>query len=357
MGAIQRLVVGTLRGAGCRRRRLSRRVPGVWVGVSGPSPRKICAIGVRLAHGRTMHGFALNVATDMRYLRDYIVPCGIGDKPRHLAGRRRASTATMQEVADIVARRAAAMWGDGTVERQDVAWKHAPADLSPFSRGEGPGAMGRALVRLEAARRGRRARPSPPASPSGCGPKVQLGTDVLAMKKTVRDHGLRDRVRGGRAARTSASAGPPAPPRSWCSVSAARGRAASAWSTRASPGRPRPTSRAGSPRRSRSAICSTRCSPWWLATTSPTAGSRTWPRACTPSATPVPARRSRHWSAMPRATTRRCSCCSTPAPTCSTTTSRPSPGCSAPCVRRPATRAACRCWRGRRRPGSPPSRG
>ena len=45
-------------------------------------------------------------------------------------------------------------------------------------------------------------------------------------------------------------------------------------------------------------------------------------------------------------------CCSTPGPTCSTTTSRPSPGCSGRCARRPATPAACRCWPGPRRPGS-----
>ena len=45
------------------------------------------------------------------------------------------------------------------------------------------------------------------------------------------------------------------------------------------------------------------------------------------------------------------SCCSPPAPTCSTTTSRPSPGCSGPCARRPATPAACPCWPGPRRPG------
>ena len=32
--------------------------PGVWVDAAGPEPRKICAIGVRLANGRTMHGFA-----------------------------------------------------------------------------------------------------------------------------------------------------------------------------------------------------------------------------------------------------------------------------------------------------------
>ena len=54
------------------------RVPGltgVWVG-----NEKIAAIGVKLtASGVTLHGFALNVTTDMRYFRQ-IIPCGIADK-------------------------------------------------------------------------------------------------------------------------------------------------------------------------------------------------------------------------------------------------------------------------------------
>ncbi len=186
--AIQRLVVGTLTELGVADVGCLDEYPGVWVGVSGPNPRKICAIGVRLAHGRTMHGFALNVSTDMRYLRDYIVPCGIGDKPVTSLAEE-GVLATLHEVAHIVARRAAEMWGDGTIERQDVAWKHVPTDLAPFSRGEGPGVTGRALVRLEAAGVSEGLSISA-RKPEWLRPKVQLGTDVLAMKKTVRDHGL-----------------------------------------------------------------------------------------------------------------------------------------------------------------------
>ena len=56
--------------------------PGVWIEPGTPRARKICAIGVRVARGatalRTMHGFALNVAPDLRYMREHIVPCGIG---------------------------------------------------------------------------------------------------------------------------------------------------------------------------------------------------------------------------------------------------------------------------------------
>jgi lipoyl(octanoyl) transferase len=47
---------------------------GVWVGM-----KKICAIGVKTSHWVTMHGFALNVNTDLSFF-DGIIPCGISEK-------------------------------------------------------------------------------------------------------------------------------------------------------------------------------------------------------------------------------------------------------------------------------------
>ncbi|MBC3784452.1 lipoyl(octanoyl) transferase LipB [Spirosoma utsteinense] len=53
---------------------------GVWLDhADGPRPRKICAMGVKASRWVTMHGFALNVNTDLSYF-NHIVPCGIADK-------------------------------------------------------------------------------------------------------------------------------------------------------------------------------------------------------------------------------------------------------------------------------------
>lgn len=52
---------------------------GVWLEVGKSTCRKICAIGVRSSHFVTMHGFALNVNTDLSYF-GYINPCGFVDK-------------------------------------------------------------------------------------------------------------------------------------------------------------------------------------------------------------------------------------------------------------------------------------
>lgn len=136
VASVEQLVIDALAELGVTAGRLAT-YPGVWVDPEGPEPRKIAALGVRLSRGRSMHGFALNVEPDMEMFRA-IVPCGIADRPvTSLAAE--GVAATMAEVVDIVARLGAARWGSGGVDRADVVWRTSAADLSPFSRGEGPG--------------------------------------------------------------------------------------------------------------------------------------------------------------------------------------------------------------------------
>ena len=52
---------------------------------------------------------------------------------------RRASTSRCARSSTSCARIAGERWGHGRMERQDVAWRHRPEDLSLFSRGAGPG--------------------------------------------------------------------------------------------------------------------------------------------------------------------------------------------------------------------------
>jgi lipoyl(octanoyl) transferase len=52
---------------------------GVWLDVGTPFARKICALGIRSSRWVTMHGFALNVNTNLGYF-DHIIPCGIKGK-------------------------------------------------------------------------------------------------------------------------------------------------------------------------------------------------------------------------------------------------------------------------------------
>ena len=176
--------------------------PGVWVGPGSDEPRKIAAIGVRLVRGRSMHGFALNVEPDLAMF-GHIVPCGIADK-RVTSLAAEGIAVTMREVVDAIADSAAANWAiDRPVTRADVVWRIADdgSDLTPFSRGEGPGAPVRSVadhrdgpsVRV----RGRLAEAGvapglavTERKPEWLRAPVRLGERSLAVKRTVRDLGL-----------------------------------------------------------------------------------------------------------------------------------------------------------------------
>jgi lipoyl(octanoyl) transferase len=73
---------------------------GVWI-QDAQGDRKIAAIGIRVAKGVTMHGFALNVNPDLAAFRQ-IVPCGIADADVTSLEIELARSITIDEVAPLV---------------------------------------------------------------------------------------------------------------------------------------------------------------------------------------------------------------------------------------------------------------
>jgi lipoic acid synthetase len=124
--------------------------PGVWLGADTGQWRKICAIGTRIARGRSMHGFALNVNPDLEMF-SRIVPCGITDAGVTSLAEEDVA-APMEEVVAVMAEVAAGELGFDSIEFQQVdtlarigslvpsravpmerkpAWLRSPARMGP----------------------------------------------------------------------------------------------------------------------------------------------------------------------------------------------------------------------------------
>ena len=126
---LEDVLIDTLADFGVRAQR-AERYTGVWVG-----DEKIGAIGVKVARGRTRHGFALNVDPDMAMF-DHIVPCGISDKGVTSLAQLLDEPPSMRAVVDAVVRRFVERFGYVASERQDVAWRPAEA-AQPLPDGDG----------------------------------------------------------------------------------------------------------------------------------------------------------------------------------------------------------------------------
>lgn len=99
MRNLEEVIIRTLAYYGIEAGRLAG-ATGVWLDADVKSKaRKICAMGVRCSRWVTMHGFALNVNTDLKYF-DHIVPCGITDKTVTSMQRELGRAVDEQEVKD-----------------------------------------------------------------------------------------------------------------------------------------------------------------------------------------------------------------------------------------------------------------
>ncbi len=75
---LEQAVIDCIADYGLKGERISD-ASGVWLGAGTKEVRKICAVGIKISRGITMHGLAFNINTDLSYF-EHIVPCGIADK-------------------------------------------------------------------------------------------------------------------------------------------------------------------------------------------------------------------------------------------------------------------------------------
>jgi len=196
---VEQVVIDALVALGVPADRVGRKPdhPGVWIDPivpgSGPDgPRKIAAVGVRTARGRTTHGFGLNVTTDLTMF-DHIVPCGIADHPMtSLAAE--GFPATMAEVVDAVVAAAARPWGPVT-DRSEVTdgARDAGPPATPDHRSTTP--AGPVPTALE--RRMARSGIAPGAGvalsarkPAWLRVQATMAEGYLGLQQSVRDLGL-----------------------------------------------------------------------------------------------------------------------------------------------------------------------
>jgi lipoyl(octanoyl) transferase len=82
---------------------------GIWAGDSG-AEEKLAAIGVHISRWVTSHGFAYNVATDLRYF-DLIVPCGIADRKATSLEKLLGHSVKREEIAPRIAEHLGEVFG------------------------------------------------------------------------------------------------------------------------------------------------------------------------------------------------------------------------------------------------------
>jgi len=184
---LEQVVIDTLADLGLPGAHRVEGYPGVWVGAPGSVPRKIAAVGVRTVRTapgrrRTLHGVALNVATDLGMFA-HIVPCGIADREA-TSLQAEGVGVPMRAVVGAFVTRACAVFGRGDVEQAGVV-------QGPAGGGTGTGAERPLLRRL------RQAGVAPEAGlaleerkPAWVRVPVRIGKGYRSLGATVHDLGL-----------------------------------------------------------------------------------------------------------------------------------------------------------------------
>lgn len=106
--SLEESIIMTLAHFGLKGERLDG-ATGVWLDVATPKVRKICAIGVRTSRYVSMHGFALNVNTDLNYF-NYINPCGFTDKAVTSLSKELKTVVDIEDVKKILLEKIASVF-------------------------------------------------------------------------------------------------------------------------------------------------------------------------------------------------------------------------------------------------------
>jgi lipoyl(octanoyl) transferase len=121
MRSLEEVIIRTLSVFGIEAGRLIG-ATGVWLDSEVPGKaRKVCAMGVRCSRWITIHGFALNVNTNLKYF-DYIVPCGITDKSVTSMQKELGYEIPEQEVKDVLVKQFASVFEAEIIPSEMVSY-------------------------------------------------------------------------------------------------------------------------------------------------------------------------------------------------------------------------------------------
>ena len=187
--AIEQLVIDAVGDLGLGGAGRLEGYPGVWMDPEGPEPRKICAVGVRIDRGRSMHGFALNLEPDLSMF-GHIVPCGLTDLGvTSLAAE--GVNVTMRDVVEAIVRRAPDRLAPGaSIERQDSSWWPGPSRTAlGVGAADGASRSKRALDRrlVDAGVDPEQGMEISSPKPEWARAQARIGPELIRLRSTMRE--------------------------------------------------------------------------------------------------------------------------------------------------------------------------
>jgi len=119
MRLLEEAIILTLAEFGIKAGRIAG-LTGVWIDFEDQTrPRKICAMGVKSSRWVTMHGFALNVNTDLSWFTN-IVPCGIDDKAVTSVESELGMKVPMERIAEVLKNKIGLLFEMNLVDKMKI---------------------------------------------------------------------------------------------------------------------------------------------------------------------------------------------------------------------------------------------